>query len=133
MSYVKWILDTSDGEGIDPYDPLGTIQINGDVGSIEDNCTYLDGYFEALMFGIQGLKKGEINAIEPDEIIFDYTRDYLLISYGEQQATIFNVEKFIQDARQSIKNLLDILSNAPVRKNEVIPDFEVFEEFIQNI
>ena len=133
MSYVKWILDTSDGEGIDPYDPLGTIQINGDVGSIEDNCTYLDGYFEALMFGIQGLKKGEINAIEPDEIIFDYTRDYLLISYGEQQATIFNVEKFIQDARQSIKNLLDILSKAPVRKNEVRPDFEVFEEFIQNI
>ena len=133
MSYVKWILDTSDGEGIDPYDPLGTIQINGDVGSIEDNCTYLDGYFEALMFGIQGLKKGEINAIEPDEIIFDYTRDYLLISYGEQQATIFNVKKFIQDARQSIKNLLDILSKAPVRKNEVRPDFEVFEEFIQNI
>ena len=134
ISYVQWTLDLEDG--IDPYDPLGTIKIVGDEGYIEDKCTYLDGYFEAIMLGVESLEKGKTIGIdpfiEPDEIIFNYTNDYLLLGYGKQQAKIINVKKFVTDVCQSIQDLLDVLDNAPVRKNEPRPNFEIFRQFIQN-
>ena len=133
MSYLQWTLDMEDG--IDPYDPLGAVKIVGDKGYVEDRCTYLDGYFEALILGVKSLKKGKIIEIdpfiEPDDIIFDYTGNYLLIKYGKQQADIFNVSKFIEDIRKSIKGFLDVLDNIPVRKGEKRPDFEILRKFVQ--
>lgn len=134
MIYLQWTLDTEDG--IDPYDPLGSIRVTGDEGYIEDKSTYLDGYFEALILGIQSLEKGKIIRIdpfiEPDDIVFDYTSDYLLIEYGKQQAAISNVSQFIENVRESIENLLNVLDNASVGENEKRPDFEILRIFVQN-
>ena len=132
MSYIQWTLDLEDG--VDPYDPLGTIKIIGDEGYIQDKCTYLDSYFKAIVLGIQSLKKGKIISVDPLEshdLEFDYTNDYLLLGYGEQHAKIFNVDKFITDVCKSIQDLLDVLDAASVRENKKRPSFEIFREFIQ--
>lgn len=134
MNYVEWTLDLE--EEIDPRDPLGTIKIMGDEGYIEDKCTYLNNYFEAILLGIQSMKKGQIVSIdpiiEPDCIEFDYTNDFLLLSYAKQQTKVINVEKFISDVQQSICDLLDVLDAAPVREGKTRPNFEILRKFVRN-
>jgi hypothetical protein len=133
MSYIRWLLERE--EEIDPYDALGTIIIAGDEDQIEDRCTFLDAYFEALVLGIQNMEKGKKIEIDPlveaEDIIFDYTGNNLIISYGKQQATIYNTNKFVEDIHKSVENFLKILDGVPVGANEERPDFEILRKFIQ--
>jgi len=109
MRYIEWILDTEDG--LDAYDPLGKIVILGDEGNIEEKRTYLDAFFEALAEGTKCIKPGEIVTIdpwiEPDDIIFDYTSDRLVISYGNWRANILDRVRFLNDLRQAIQELVE--------------------------
>jgi len=109
MRYIEWILDTEDG--LDAYDPLGKIVILGDEGKIEEESTYLDAFFEALAEGAKRIKPGEIVTIdpliEPDDIIFDYTSDRLVVSYGHWRATILDRVRFLNDLRQAIQKLVE--------------------------
>ena len=67
--------------------------------------------------------------VEPDETVFGYTSNYLLLGYGKQQTKITNVKEFVTNAYQSIQNLLDILDDAPVRKNEKRLELEISRQF----
>jgi hypothetical protein len=111
MSYLKWNLDQENG--IDLVDPTGDFYIIGDEGEIAEKFTNIDVFFEVLVEGANNLKIGKSVVvdpfIEPNEFHFDYQDRILQITYGRQQTTILNRNKFIQDVYQAVTQLLEIL------------------------
>ena len=111
QSYVEWELDYENG--LDPYDPYGKIRIIGDVGSLEDDCTYIDVFLEAFVDGIQLTEIGKTvriaPLIEPNDIIFRFEPNSIHLSYGSQTAIISNRQKFATDLHESIKEFVEIL------------------------
>jgi ribosome-associated translation inhibitor RaiA len=133
MSYLNWNLDIEDE--IDAYDPLGSIIIMGDRGEIEEKCTYLDAFFEALIEGNQHLEKGKIievdTLVEPDNLVLDYTGNCLLLSYGKQEAIILDTEQYVQDVYNAVKSLVEILDSAAIKAKEQKPKLIKLRNFIQ--
>lgn len=111
MSYLKWNLDYE--KGIDLVDPTGDFYIIGDEGEIAEKFTNIDIFFEVLVEGANNIKIGKSVVIdpfiEPNEFHFDYQDRILQITYGRQQTTILNRNKFIQDVYQAVTQLLEIL------------------------
>lgn len=111
MSYLKWSLDYE--KGIDLVDPTGDFYIIGDEGEIAEKFTNIDVFFEVLVEGANNIKIGKSVVIdpfiEPNEFHFDYQDRILQITYGRQQTTILNRNKFIQDVYQAVTQLLEIL------------------------
>lgn len=111
MSYLKWNLDQENG--IDLIDPTGDFYIIGDEGEIAEKFTNIDVFFEVLVEGANNIKIGKSVVIdpfiEPNEFHFDYQDRILQITYGRQQTTILNRNKFIQDVYQAVTQLLEIL------------------------
>lgn len=111
MSYLKWNLDQE--KGIDLIDPTGDFYIIGDEGEIAEKFTNIDVFFEVLVEGANNIKIGKSVVIdpfiEPNEFHFDYQDRILQITYGRQQTTILNRNKFIQDVYQAVTQLLEIL------------------------
>lgn len=111
MSYLKWNLDQE--KGIDLVDPTGDFYIIGDEGEIAEKFTNIDVFFEVLVEGANNIKIGKSVVIdpfiEPNEFHFDYQDRILQITYGRQQTTILNRNKFIQDVYQAVTQLLEIL------------------------
>ncbi|MGL5078112.1 MAG: hypothetical protein ACRDBG_20105, partial [Waterburya sp.] len=114
MSYLNWTLDIEDG--IDAYDPLGSITILGDEGKLTEESTYLDAFFEALIKGSQNFEKGKIieieTLVEPYDIIFDYTGRYLVLNYRNQKTIILDINQFIKDVYNAVKALTETLDQA---------------------
>jgi len=111
MSYLKWNLDRE--KGIDVADPTGDFYIIGDEGEIAEKFTNIDVFFEVLVEGAKNIKIGKSVVIdpliEPNEFHFDYQDRILQITYGRQQTTILNRNKFIEDVYQAVTELLAIL------------------------
>jgi hypothetical protein len=111
MSYLKWNLDQENG--VDLVDPTGDFYIIGDEGEIAEKFTNIDVFFEVLVEGANNIKIGKSVVvdpfIEPNEFHFDYQDRILQITYGRQQTTILNRNKFIQDVYQAVTQLLEIL------------------------
>ncbi len=120
MSYVKWKLDSEDD--LDVYDPLGEISIIGDVGNLEDSCTYLDAFLEAFVDGIQLSETGKTIRIdplvEPDDIIFRFDLDSIHLSYGNQIVIISNQQKFVTDLQESIKKFVETLDELALKEGK---------------
>ena len=111
MNYLQWDLDIE--EGIDIVDPLGNLKIIGDEGNIVEDGTYLDAFFEALVEAAQKIKT-ETNIIvdpivEPNNLEFNCQKNTIKINYGQQQAIIFDKNKFIKDVGEAVSELLKIL------------------------
>jgi hypothetical protein len=111
MSYLKWTLDREDK--IDIVAPTGDFYIIGDEGEIAEKFTNIDVFFEVLVEGANNLKIGKSIVvdplIEPNEFHFDYQDRILQITYGQQQTTILDRQKFIADVYQAVTELLAIL------------------------
>jgi hypothetical protein len=111
MSYLKWNLDQENG--IDLVDPTGDFYIIGDEGEIAEKFTNIDVFFEVLVEGANNIKIGKSVVVdpfvEPNEFHFDYQDRILQITYGRQQTTILNRNKFIEDVYQAVTQLLEIL------------------------
>jgi hypothetical protein len=111
MSYLKWNLDQEDE--IDLVAPTGDFYIIGDEGEITEKFTNIDVFLEVLVEGANNLKIGKSIVvdplIEPNEFHFDYQDRILQITYGRQQVTILNRDKFIEDVHQAVTELLEIL------------------------
>ena len=111
MNYLKWNLDTE--EGIDVYDPLGDIKIFGDEGEIVEESTYLDAFFEALVEAAQNIEIGKSISVdpivEPNNLEFDCQRDFLKVTYGQQQAILFQRNQFVKEVQKAVEELLKIL------------------------
>jgi hypothetical protein len=111
MSYLKWNLDQENG--IDLVDPTGDFYIIGDEGEIAEKFTNIDVFFEVLVEGANNIKIGKSVVVdpfvEPNEFHFDYQDRILQITYGRQQTTILNRNKFVADVYQAVTQLLEIL------------------------
>ncbi len=111
MSYLKWNLDRVNG--IDTVDPTGDFYIIGDEGEIAEKFTNIDVFFEVLVEGANNIKIGKSVVvdplIEPNEFHFDYQDRILQITYGRQQATILDRNKFVQDVHEAVTELLELL------------------------
>lgn len=111
MNYLQWNLDIE--EGIDIFDPLGNLKIIGDEGNIVEDSTYLDAFFEALVEAAQKIKtKTNISVdpiVEPNNLEFNCQKNTIKIHYGQQQAIIFDKDKFIRDVGEAVSELLKIL------------------------
>jgi len=120
MSYITWELDVEDG--LDAYDPLGRIVILGDEGKVEEESTYLDAFFEALIEGTQRIEIGKTITVdplvEPNDIIFQLTSGKLTISYCSFAATILDKVKFSDDLRQAIDKLVNELDGLTFQKGQ---------------
>jgi hypothetical protein len=132
MSYIKWELDTEDE--LDAYDPLGRISILGDEGKIEEECTYIDAFFEAIIDGVQRMEIGKIirvdPLIEPDDIVFRYTSEELFISYGNSSTTILDVIKFLDDLRNTIESLVIVFDKLTLQKGQKPRELIYLREFL---
>ena len=111
MSYLKWNLDRQNGINI--IDPTGDFYIIGDEGEIVEKFTNIDVFFEVLVEGANNIKIGKSVVvdpqIEPNEFHFDYQDRILQITYGRQQVTILNRNKFVEDVFEAVTELLSIL------------------------
>ncbi len=111
MSYLKWNLDRTNG--IDTVDPTGDFYIIGDEGEIAEKFTNIDVFLEVLVEGANNIKIGKSVVvdplIEPNEFHFDYQDRILQITYGRQQATILDRNRFVQDVYEAVTELLELL------------------------
>jgi hypothetical protein len=120
MSYLKWNLDQADE--IDLVDPTGDFYIIGDEGEIAEKFTNIDVFFEVLVEGANNIKIGKSVVVdpfvEPNEFHFDYQDRILQITYGRQQTTILNRNKFIEDLYQGVTELLAILDQQSAKNQQ---------------
>jgi hypothetical protein len=120
MSYLKWNLDQADE--IDLIDPTGDFYIIGDEGEIAEKFTNIDVFFEVLVEGANNIKIGKSVVVdpfvEPNEFHFDYQDRILQITYGRQQTTILNRNKFIEDLYQAVTELLAILDQQSAKTQQ---------------
>lgn len=120
MSYLKWNLDRE--KGIDLVDPTGDFYIIGDEGEIAEKFTNIDVFFEVLVEGAKNIKIGKSVVIdpliEPNEFHFDYQDRILQITYGRQQTTILDRNKFIEDVYQAVTELLAILDQQSEKEQQ---------------
>jgi hypothetical protein len=120
MSYLKWNLDQADE--IDLVDPTGDFYIIGDEGEIAEKFTNIDVFFEVLVEGANNIKIGKSVVVdpfvEPNEFHFDYQDRILQITYGRQQTTILNRNKFIEDLYQAVTELLAILDQQSAKTQQ---------------
>jgi hypothetical protein len=120
MSYLKWNLDQADE--IDLTDPTGDFYIIGDEGEIAEKFTNIDVFFEVLVEGANNIKIGKSVVVdpfvEPNEFHFDYQDRILQITYGRQQTTILNRNKFIEDLYQAVTELLAILDQQSAKTQQ---------------
>jgi hypothetical protein len=120
MSYLKWNLDQADK--IDLIDPTGDFYIIGDEGEIAEKFTNIDVFFEVLVEGANNIKIGKSVVVdpfvEPNEFHFDYQDRILQITYGRQQTTILNRNKFIEDLYQAVTELLAILDRQSAKTQQ---------------
>jgi hypothetical protein len=111
MNYLEWNLEIE--EGADLYDPVGNIKISGDEGIIKEDYTYLDAFFEALADGVKGIEIDDFimvdPLVEPNNIIFAITNNLLEIKYGSQKAIILNKSQFIEEVKNAVSKLIEIL------------------------
>jgi hypothetical protein len=118
MSYLKWNLDRENG--IDTVDPTGDFYIIGDEGEIAEKFTNIDVFFEVLVEGANNIKIGKSVVvdplIEPNEFHFDYQDRILQITYGRQQATILDRNKFVQDVHEAVTELLELLDRQSAKE-----------------
>ena len=109
--YIEWELDVEDG--LDGYDPLGKIVFLGDEGKIEDDCTYLDSFFEALSQGFPKIEVGKTIAIdpivEPNDVVCECSSDRLKIIYGSQIAIVFNLVDFLNNFREALERFIETI------------------------
>ena len=135
MKYLKWNLDTE--EGIDVYDPLGDIKIFGDEGKIVEESTYLDAFFEALVEAAQNIKIGKNISVdpivEPNNLEFDCQKDFLKITYGQQQAILFERNQFINEVQEAVKEFLEILDRQSEIAQQKKPKLVKLRNYIELI
>ncbi|MEL6931261.1 MAG: hypothetical protein AAFO95_21965 [Cyanobacteria bacterium J06600_6] len=120
MSYLKWNLNQD--KEIDVVDPTGDFYIIGDEGEIAEKFTNIDVFFEVLVEGAENIKIGKSVVIdpqvEPNEFHFDYQDRILQITYGRQQVTILDRNKFIADVYIAVTELLEILDRQSEKEQQ---------------
>ena len=120
--YLNWKFNLDEEPEIEPYDPLGTITIVGDVGRLEDDCIFLDTFLEAIVKGLTSLERNKIIAIdtidEPDDLLFEEKEESLTISYGLQKVVILDKNQFFQELKTTINDFLNMLDDVSVRKKQ---------------
>ena len=108
---MRWNLDRD--KELDTDNPTGDFYLIGDEGEITEKFTNLDVFFGVLVEGAKNIRIGKSIAIdpqiEPNEFHFDYQDRILQITYGRQQATISNRNKFILDVYIAVNELLAVL------------------------
>ncbi|WP_038296475.1 hypothetical protein, partial [[Scytonema hofmanni] UTEX B 1581] len=111
MNYLEWNLDMEEGANL--YDPVGNIKISGDEGIITEEYTYIDAFFEAFVEGVERMKVEDIvrvdPLVEPNDIIFSQKNSLLEIKYGSQKAIIFNKSQFLEEVKNAVTKLIEIL------------------------
>jgi len=131
MSYLKWNLDRE--REIDVSDPTGDFYIIGDEGEIAEKFTNIDVFFEVLVEGAKNIKIGKSVVIdplvEPHEFHFDYQDRILQITYGRQQVTILDRNKFITDVHQAVTELLEILDRQSAAAQQPPRSFVKLREY----
>lgn len=135
MNYLQWDLDIE--EGIDIFDPLGNLKIIGDEGNIIEDSTYLDAFFEALVEAAQKIKtQTNISVdpiVEPNNLEFNCKKNTIKINYGQQQATIFDKNKFIKDVREAVSELIKILDEQSQQTKQAKRELIKLRNFIEDI
>ena len=131
MSYLKWNFDEKNG--IDVVDPTGDLYIIGDEGEVVEKFTNLDVFFEVLVEAALNVKIGKSIVIdplvEPNEFHFDYQDRILQITYGRQQATILDRNKFVQDVHQAVTEILAMLDQQSEKEQKPKRSFTKLREY----
>jgi hypothetical protein len=108
MIEIYWQLDEEDG--IEPLDPIGEITIANGRTRITEKLTYLDSWFDALITGIEALKKSQKVAVEiveePEGIIFEPASKGWRLSYGKEWIEFSSIDEFINAVKSAAAEFL---------------------------
>lgn len=133
MSYLDWNLDMEEEANL--YDPIGNLKIIGDKGTIVEDYTYLDAFFEAFAKGIERLKVEDVvivdPLIEPNDIIFHRKNNLLEIEYGNQKTVIFNELEFTEEFKNAVIKLIGILDEFAVAEKKQSLKLTILRNFVK--
>ncbi|MEQ9672238.1 hypothetical protein [Coleofasciculus sp. G2-EDA-02] len=100
---IEWKLDEEGG--IDPIDPVGDISISDGERTIQEEATYLDSWFDALIAVGKAMKLGNNLAVEiaeePYSLKLKLVSSGAEISYKNKTILVNKVDEFIEIIRQS--------------------------------
>ncbi|MEQ8469065.1 hypothetical protein [Coleofasciculus sp. E1-EBD-02] len=110
---IEWKLDEEGG--IDPIDPVGDISISDGERTIQEESTYLDSWFDALIAVGKAIKSGNNLAVEiaeePYNLKLELVSSGAEISYKNKTILVNKVDEFIEVIRQSATGFVLKLNN----------------------
>lgn len=129
---IEWKLDEQDG--LDPIDTLGNITVTDGERTIQEESTYLDSWFDALITGLKGVQAGKSLTVEiveePEPLIFKPDRFGLQISYQNQSIYVNKVDEFIQTLKRAAKDfLLRVDQMTGAERNQLL---NLIRDFVMN-
>lgn len=133
INCIEWTFDTE--SELDGYNPLGKVKICGREGFIQEDCTYVDAFLEALVKGISQIPeicKFSVDPIvEPNDINFEYVNNLLKISYGSQTVIVDNFGRLKQSLFDNVQKLVEQLDKLTDEKNQERRQLRYLREYLQ--
>jgi len=133
MIRIYWQLDEEGG--IEPLDPIGEITIANGRTKIQEKFTYLDSWFDALITGIEALKKSQKVAVEiveePETITFEPASNGWRLSYGKEWIEFSNIDEFIEAVKLAAAEFL--LKVEPISGSEDNALLKKIHRFVHNL
>ncbi|MEQ8974834.1 MAG: hypothetical protein RIE73_31175 [Coleofasciculus sp. C1-SOL-03] len=130
---IEWKLDEEGG--IDPIDPVGDIVISDGDRTIQEESTYLDSWFDALITGAKNITS--VNSLvidiaeEPHALRLTQVLQGLQISYKDKTIWVAELDEFIKTLKQSATSFILKFNKKEMDKNELLDKIRDFVDFKQ--
>lgn len=117
---IRWILDR-DSDRVDPWDPLGTIEMSSADGgeTIVETCTNVDLFLLALIEMVDQLRMHGIASVPllTEAGVISATRegDGFALTYMGRQLHFSNLTAFSHELAKQARRLLSVLRSAAQR------------------
>lgn len=133
MFRIEWEFDKISESKIDPDDLLGSIKLISRDRIIQDTCTYIDVWFDALVEGFYQIESNrsldyDLQS-EPHKLIFEPSEKGLIITYSNSSIRIDSLDEYgyvLFAASQKLLNQIEQFLNSD--KKMIIKDVLEFVE-----
>lgn len=130
---IEWKLDEEGG--IDPIDPVGDIVISDGDRTIQEESTYLDSWFDALITGAKNITS--VNSLvidiaeEPQALRLERVSLGLQIYYKDKKIWVAELDEFIKTLKQAATSFVLRFNKKEIEKNELLDKIRDFVDFKQ--
>jgi len=130
---IEWKLDEEGG--IDPIDPVGDIVISDGDRTIQEESTYLDSWFDALITGAKNITS--VNSLvidiaeEPHDLRLKRVSPGLQIYYKEKTIWVNELDEFSKALKQSATSFILKFNKKEIEEHELLNKIHDFVEIKQ--